>query len=386
MATIRDAPQLHIDGTRVRRTPFWDATQRDGCRSYDVYNHTYAPSSFGDPIEEYWQLLRSVAVWDVGAEKVIEVGGPDGHRFMNMLTPRDLHRCRVGGAKYAVLTDERGGIVCDVVVLRLAEHRYWLSTADADVLLWMRGVTVNADMNVEVREAEAWPLQIQGPRAGSVVQSLLGEQPDGWITETRIGDIPVLITRTGDNWSKPAWTGGSYSLFLRDADRGDELWELVMRAGRAFGIRACGPSPHWLVEAGIYTYGADIGLEDNPFEVTGLEDLVEEQSEDYIGKSALERVRATGVSRKLVGVEIDGEPIMQRWSDYRPVRSGEREIGRVTSAVYSPRLDRNVGFAWVPIDSASVGARLIVEAPFGSTGATVAELPFHHAGTDREGP
>lgn len=246
----------------MRKSPFWSATERYGCRSYDVYNRMYSPREFADPLEDYWHQVNHVTVWDVSAERCIEIAGRDAHRFMNMLTPRDLSRCAVGQAKYCMLTDERGGIVNDPVLLRLQEQRYWLRSADSDVLLWMKGVAINASLDIELHEAEAWPLHVQGPRASDVLQALDPEtEPDGWMIETRVRGIPVLLVRAGNSWSKPAWSGGAFYLYLLDASRGDELWEGVMDAGRPFDIRPTGPSDRMRIEEGIFEYGADVSLE-----------------------------------------------------------------------------------------------------------------------------
>ncbi len=370
-----DAPLLFIDGTRVRKSPYWEATERHGCQSYDIYNHMLIPGWYTDFVDEYWHIVRHVALWDVAVERCLEITGPDAHRFTNMITPRDLDRCAVGQGKYVVLTDTRGGIINDPVLLRLGESHYWLALADSDALLWAKGAALGSGMDVEVGEADAWPLQVQGPKSRDVLRALVGEAIDGvryyWTMQTEIDGIPVVISRTG-------WTGElGYEIYLlHDESRGVELWERIMEAGKSFQIRPTGPSDIRRMEAGIFNYGGDMTLENNPFEVTGLERLVEEQEADYVGKHTLERIRREGVKRKLVGIEIAGDPIEIPCDDLWPVDSNGRQVGKVTNAIHSPRLEKNIGYAWVPIELAEHGTKLEVEAPFGSAVAQVVPLPF----------
>lgn len=367
-------PLLFIDGTRVRKSPYFEATERYGCRSYDIYNHMYIPGYFADPVEEYWHLVNHVTLWDVAVERCLEITGTDAHRFTNMLTPRNLDRCAVGQGKYVVLTDERGGIINDPVLLRLAENHYWLALADSDALLWAKGVALHSGMDVEVREADAWPLQLQGPKAKEVMRALVGDAILNvryyWTMQAEIDGIPVVISRTG-------WTGEvGFEIYLREERRGTELWERIMQAGEPFQIRPTGPSDRRRMEAGIFNYGGDMTLENNPFEVTGLERLVEEQEADYIGKAALERIRREGVQRKLVGIELSGAPLAIDCQELWPVSGGGREVGKVTNAVFSPRLERNIGYAWVPIELAGPGSRIDVHSPVGTYEGKVVALPF----------
>lgn len=369
-------PLLFIDGTRVRKSPYWEATERYGCQSYDIYNHMLIPGWYTDLVEEYWHIVTHVALWDVAVERCLEITGPDAHRFTNTLTPRNLDRCAVGQARYVVLTDERGGIINDPVLLRLGENHYWLALADSDALLWAKGVALCSRMDVHVAEAAAWPLQVQGPRSRDVMRALVGDAILDlryyWTMQTEIDGIPVVISRTG-------WTGElGYEVYLRgDPSLGVALWERIMQAGEPYGIRPTGPSDIRRMEPGIFNYGADMTLEHTPLEVTGLERMVEDKAADYIGKEALLRQRAEGVGRKLVGIEVGGEPITVPCLDRWPVLSEDTAVGDVTNVVHSPRLGKNIGYAWVPIELAAVGSRLEVETPVGTRPAEVVPLPFY---------
>ena len=361
-------------GARLHRSPFFHATQRHGAKAYTVYNHTLFPICFDDPEEEYRRLTTDVTLWDVSVERQVEITGPDAFAFTNMLTPRDLARCAVGQGKYVAITADDGGIINDPVLLRLAENHFWLALADSDVLLWARGVASRSDMRVTIVEPDVSPLQLQGPKAREVIRALFGEQTANmkyyFFVETSLDGIPVVVTRTG-------WSGEvGYEVYLRDGSKGDALWERIMEAGRPFGIRATGPSDIRRIEAGILNWGADMTLEDNLYEV-GLDWLIDRaKPSHYIGREALERIAARGIQRKLVGVEIAGEKLefnAEKW----PVSAGGQPIGRVTSAIWSPRLRRNIGYAMVPTTHTSLGSTFQVHlSDADARRATVVPKPF----------
>ena len=219
------------------------------------------------------------------------------------------------------------------------------------------------------------PVQVQGPKAKDVVRELVGDEVLGvkyyWTLDTEIDGIPVVISRTG-------WTGEiGYEIYLTDPSRGDDLWNKIMEAGRPHDIRPIAPCEARRIEAGIFNYNSDISLDTNPFEVTGLERLVEEQDADYIGKAALERIRVEGVTRKLVGVEVPGEPLPFEIPDFRPALHAGQVVGRVTDLIWSPRLERNIGYVWMPIELAAPGTPVEIRGPDGERAyGTTAEIPF----------
>jgi aminomethyltransferase len=361
-----------------RKSPYFEATRRHGCKSWGLYNHMLLPTLYDDPVTEYWALLNDVTVWDVAVERCVEISGPDAFELTNMLTCRDLTSCEVWQCKYVLLTAPNGGIVNDPVLLRLDEDRFWLALADSDALLFAAGVAGALMMDVEVREADVAPMQVQGPRSKEVIGELFGAGVRDlryyWCTETEVDGIPVVVSRTG-------WTGEvGYEIYLRDTSRGDELFERVMEAGRAHGIRVIAPSEARRIEAGIFNYGSDMRVEDTPFHVTGLEKYVElGQDADFIGKDALTDI-ADGelLDRKLVGIDIGGEPMTDEGAlnDFWPLFKGEARLGRITAGAWSPRLERNIGYAWVAIRWAEVGSELEAQTPRGRVRVTVASLPF----------
>jgi len=361
-------------GARLRHSPFFEATQRWGAKAYTTYNHMLFPICFADLEEEYRHLVNEVTLWDVSVERQVEITGPDAFQFTNLLTPRDLGRCAVGQGKYVVITAPDGGIVNDPVLLRLGENHFWLALADSDALLWAMGVALHAGLRVEIREPDVSPLQIQGPKAKPVVLALFGERavqlPYYHFLETALDGIPVVVTRTG-------WSGEvGYEVYLRDGSRGDELWERIMAAGKPYNMRPTGPSDIRRIEAGILNWGADITLENNVYEV-GLERLVDESKPgDYVGRDALRAIKARGVAKKLVGVEIAGDPIEFNLTKWRVLTQGA-PVGHITSAIHSPRLKKNIGYAMVPLALAKPGTTLTVAVPAGGDrSATVVPMPF----------
>lgn len=360
-------------GARLKRSPYFEATQRDGCRGYTVYNHMFLPIAYDELEQEYRTLLSGATVWDVSVERNVEIAGPDAQRFMNLLTPRDLSKCAVGHGRYVLLTDDEGGIINDPVLLRIEENRYWLAAADSDILLWAKGVARGSGMKVAIRELDVAPMQVQGPKSRDVMHSLFGDRVLSLsyyqFFETKLGAIPLIVTRTG-------WTGElGYELYLLDPAQGVQLWDRVMKAGQPYGITPTGPSDIRRIEAGILNYGIDMTIATNPYEV-GLERLVSfAKPEPFIGREALMRIHKEGVARKLVGVRVGGPQLdlnMTRW----PVRDGDTTLGEVTSAVYSPRLTANIGYAMVPLSHAAIDTQFTVETADGVRNARVVTMPF----------
>ena len=360
-------------GARLRRSPFFEATQRHGPKGFTVYNHTLFPTNYDDFEAEYWHLLEHVTLWDVAVERNVEVTGPDGFRFAQLLTCRDLSKCEVGQGKYVLITAPNGGILNDPVMLRLDENTFWFALADSDVLFYAFGLSAHAGMDVRVSEVDAAPLQVQGPKSKDVMGDLFGREVLDlryyWFTRTEVDGIPVIVTRTG-------WTSEvGYEIYLLDPAKGVALWDRIMEAGRPHDIRPTGPVDIRRIEGGIFNYRADMDWTNNPYEV-GLDRLVDLDSDaEFMGKDALRRIRDQGVSRKLVGAEIGGPRLEMNVTKW-PIEEDGPRVGQVTSAIYSPRLERNIGFAWVPIEKASEGMALAVETPDGRRDATVVTMPF----------
>ena len=301
--------QINI-GPNIRKSPYFDATVEEGVRSFSVYNHMYIPGNFGDPDAEYDRLINGVAQWDVGAQRQVELTGPDAARLMQYLTTRDVSGTRVGQGRYVPLCNHDGMLINDPVLLKLEEDRYWLSIADSDIGLWAEATARGKNWDIRVFEPDVSPMAIQGPKAIDLAVDLFGDWIRDlkyfWFRETELNGIPLVLARSG--WSKQ----GGFELYLQDGSRGFDLWSMVKQAGEKFGIGPGAPNDVERLESGLVSYGADARhLSDpaNPFEV-GLGSLVDfDRGGDFIGRNALLRIQENGVERQRVGVFIDGPPV-----------------------------------------------------------------------------
>jgi glycine cleavage system aminomethyltransferase T len=368
-------------GPWYRRSPFFEATRRSGCRAYDIYNKMYLPAEYDDVETEYRALQEGVTVWDVGVERTVQISGRDADRLVNMLTCRDLTRCAVKQGKYLLVTAPDGGIVNDPVLLHVDEGVWWMQLADSDAGLYALGVLAQSGLDARVDYPDVHPVQVQGPLSGRTLARLVGEAIFDlryyWCDRFSIGGIPVVISRTG--WSAVP----GFEVNLLDGSRGDELWDAIMAAGAEFSIRPIAPNEARRVEAGIFNYGSDMTLRDTPFHVMGLERLVEDQAADYIGKAALERIRRAGVDRKLVGIVFhDREPLSGITRSWPATHAGQA-VGPVTNAVWSPGLEKNIGYVWMPIALAGPGTEVAVESEHGPMRGVTAAVPFVDPGKKR---
>jgi glycine cleavage system aminomethyltransferase T len=362
-------------GPWYQQSPFFKATLRAGCTAYDIYNHMYIPGYFDDPETEYKLLNEAVTLWDVGVERTVQVSGPDADRLIDLLTCRDLTTCAVKQGKYMIVTAPDGGIVNDPVLLHPEPNVWWMQLADSDAGLYVLGVATHAGLDAEVSYPDVHPVQVQGPLSAKTLEKLVGsaiyDLKYYWCDRFEIGDIPVVISRTG-------WTAiPGFEVNLLERARGQDLWNTILEAGDEFGIKPIAPVEARRIEAGIFNYGSDIRLTDTPFHVMGLERLVEEQPQDYIGKDALERLRREGVDRKLVGIELQGDELRAEMSEYWDAYHQGAKVGHLTDAVWSPGLQKNIGYVWVPIELSEPGNRLEIETEHGETivGVTAA-IPF----------
>ncbi|MCF4098110.1 glycine cleavage T C-terminal barrel domain-containing protein [Maritalea mediterranea] len=361
-------------GTQVRKSPYSDAALRWGAKGFSVYNHMYIPRDFGDPEQNFWNLVNHATLADVSVERQVEIKGPDAAKFTQYICSRDLSKCEVGQCKYVLITDQDGGVINDPILLKLAEDHFWLSIADSDVLLWARGVAVNAGMDVELSEPDVSPLQLQGPKSRDILRACFGEEPTKLkyfrFMEYDWHGIPLIISRTG-------WTSElGYEIYLRDGAAGGRLWEHIMDIGYSMGLRPGHTSAIRRIEAGMLSYHADMNLANNPYELN-LDRLVDlEMEADFIGKEALTRIKKKGVKQRLVGLEIEGAPFVGTNDFFWPIRRDGAQVGTVTSAVYSPRLEKNIGLATLRVEHTDLGTELIVDKLGETRVGTIVPIPF----------
>ncbi len=361
-------------GTQIRKSPYFDSTVKWGATGFSVYNHMYIPRDFGSPEQNFWNLIEKSILCDVAVERQVEITGPDAFKFTQLLTPRDLSNVAIGQCKYVLITNNEGGILNDPVLLRIAENHFWLSLADSDVLLWAQGVAVNSGMSVNITEPDVSPLQLQGPTSKDIMIKLFGESIKDlkyyWFREYDLDGIPLIVSRTG--WSSEF----GYELFLRDGSKGNNLYEKIMSAGKEYGLQPGHTSSIRRIEGGMLSYHADADINTNPFEL-GLDRLVSLDSDiEFIGKTALKKIKAEGITRKQVGLEINCEPLSGPNTTFWSIKKDNNKIGKVTSAIYSPRLKKNIALAMVNIGNSEIGTSLDVNTNKGNFESIIVEKPF----------
>ena len=365
-------------GPRERKSPFFDSTVADGVTHFTIYNHMFMPTSYGDPDAEYRRLLEKVAMWDVAVQRQVQISGDDAERLVRYLTPRDLKDCPVGRGMYVPLCDHYGRLINDPILLRLARDKFWLSIADSDVLLWVRAVAAEGGFDVSVEEPDVSPLAIQGPNAEAVAVDLLGE----WVRElkyfqfreTTLDNIPLIAGRSG--WSKQ----GGFEIYLRDGSKGTELWDRVKEIGAPYEIGPGAPNQIERLESGLLSYGADNLPDSDPFEV-GLERMISlDRTDDFIGKTALHCKAQQGLKRKLVGIVINGEPLVPNEHPW-PTNVDGKPAGSVRAACYSPRREENIGIALLAVQYSGLGMELEIESDGGLKSGKIVPLPLVPPGT-----
>ena len=361
-------------GTQIRKSPYFDATVRWGAKDFSVYNHMYIPRDFGDPEQNFHNLINEAILCDVSVERQVEITGPDAYKFVQLLTPRDLTKLSIGQCKYVLIVNNEGGILNDPVLLRLGENHFWLSLGDSDILLWAQGVAVNSGLNVKINEPDVSPLQLQGPNSAKIMQNLFGDEildlKYYWLREIELDNIPLVVSRTG--WSSEF----GYELFLRDGSKGDLLWEKIMAAGKDFGLKPGHTSSIRRIEGAMLSYHADADIHTNPFEV-GLDRLVSFDTDiDYVGKEALKKIKTEGIKRKQIGLILDCDPLKGPNTTFWEIIKDNKIIGKVTSAVYSPRLKKNIALAIISIGESKIGNIIDVKTSSSVIKGTIVEKPF----------
>ena len=362
-------------GTQIRKSPYFNSTVKWGATGFSVYNHMYIPRDFGSPEQNFWNLVNNAILCDVAVERQVEITGTDAAKFVQLLTPRDLSKLSVGQCKYVLIVNNEGGILNDPILLRLNKNHFWLSLADSDVLLWAQGVAVNSGLDVKISEPDVSPLQLQGPNSGKIMETLFGEDINDlkyyWLRELDLNGIPLIASRTG--WSSEL----GYELYLRDGSKGDELWEKIMEAGKKFELKPGHTSSIRRIEGGMLSYHADADINTNPYEI-GLGRLVNlDIDANFIGKEALNKINTDGIKRKQVGVILDCKPLTGPNTNFWKIIKNGNVVGKITSAVHSPRLKKNIALAMVSVEQSELGNQFDVVINSQLVKATVVEKPFY---------
>ena len=356
MPQVNEHPEILLY-TRIRKSPYYYASRRHGVQMYSVYNHTYHPRHYGDPVAEYWHLLNGVTLWDVGVERQIEISGPDAFDFTNLLVARDLNKCAVEQCKYVFFclpgrrdhqrpgAPARGG----EPLLALARRQRRASSG-------RRGVAHNSDFDVTIKELDVGPVQVQGPKSKDVMVDLFGDEhprrsPTTTCAPYELDGMNVLVSRTG-------YTGElGYEIYLHEASRnGEKLWDAVLEAGKPHGLAVIGPCHIRRIEGGILALGGGhvvrhepvrgghgLRLDGRPRAGLRLHRQGGARADQAGGRQAQAGRRRD--RRRAAGSYNDGAMV-----DFFPVDTDGERIGKVTSACFSPRLEKNIGYAMVPIE------------------------------------
>ena len=358
---------------RLRPSPYYEATLKDGVTAFTTYNHMLMPTGFGHPEEEYWRLINGVSMWDVACERQVELLGPDAGTLAQILCPRDLTQCKVGQGKYVALCNHEGILINDPILLKLADDRYWLSIADSNIWFWARAIAAERKLKVEVREPDVSPLAVQGPEAEDVVAHLCGNWVRGlkyfWFRETTLAGIPIAVARSG--WSKQ----GGFELYLMDGSQGTRLWDLVKEAGRGWDIGPGNPNVHERIESGLLSYGGDTDDRTSPFDVRLGKYVDLSVADDVVGIAALRRIHTEGARRHQLGLMLDGDQPTQLGFHWHSIEVDGHKVGDLTNCAWSYRLKKNIGFALISTECRA-GSRVTVRKEGARIAGTLQELPF----------
>lgn len=355
---------------RLRRTPFSEGVEAAGVKAYTVYNHMLLPTVFRSVVEDYHHLKSAVQIWDVSVERQVELRGPDAGRLMQMLTPRDLRGMNAGQCFYVPIVDETGGMLNDPVAVKLAEDRWWISIADSDLLFWVKGIAYGYRLDVMVDEPDISPLAVQGPKADELMARVFGDGVRnikffryGWFD---FQGRSLVVARSG--YSKQ----GGFEIYVEGSDIGMPLWNALMEAGKDLDVHAGCPNAIERVEGGLLSYGNDMNDDNTPHEC-GLGKFCNTSTAiGCVGRDALLRVAKEGPVKQLRPIEIHGDavpPCDRLW----PLMDGDRQVGTVSSAAYSPDFATNVAIGMVRMTHWDAGSELDVVTPNGVQPVTVWE-------------
>ena len=329
---------------RLRSTPYTSRIEKQGVTSYSIYNHMLLPAGFKDSLEDsYYHLKEHVQIWDVAAERQVEISGDDSAKLVQLMTCRDLSKSKDGRCYYCPIIDDQGGLINDPVVLRLNQNKWWLSIADSDVILFAKGLAIGKNFNVKIVEPNVDIMAVQGPKSFSLMEKVFGKA----ITDLKFFGFDYfdfngakhLIARSG--WSKQ----GGYEIYVQNTESGLELYDYLFELGTEFNVKPGCPHLIERIESALLSYGNDFDLNDNPLEC-GFDKYVNLDSYvDFLGKDKLKEIKAKGISKKIMGVKIDHDQI--NVSRAIEITINSKRVGELRSGVYSPTFKQVIGIAMI---------------------------------------
>ena len=358
---------------RLRSTPFTSRIEKQGVTAYTVYNHMLLPAAFGSIEDSYYHLKKDVQVWDVAAERQVEISGKDSAKLVQLMTCRNLTKSKIGRCYYCPIIDDTGNLVNDPVILKLAEDRWWISIADSDVIFFAKGLASGNKFDVKIFEPEVNIIAVQGPKSFGLMKKIFGKV----ITELKFFGFDYfdfkgtkhLIARSG--WSKQ----GGFEVYVENTESGQALYDHFFEIGKEFNVKPGCPNLIERIESGLLSYGNDFDNQDNPFEC-GFEKYVNLDSDIvFLGKENLKKIKSDGIKRKLMGVKIETNQISLTGSINIMDNDGSL-IGDLRSACYSPHFKKVIGIAMInePFCKESVTGKVEIDGK--NIALKVCELPF----------
>ena len=358
---------------RLRSTPYTSRIEKQGVTTYTVYNHMLLPAAFGSIEDSYHHLKKDVQVWDVAAERQVEISGKDSARLVQLMTCRDLSKSKIGRCYYCPIIDDNGNLINDPVILKLAEDKWWISIADSDVIFFAKGLASGNKFEVKILEPKVDIIAIQGPKSFGLMEKVFGKA----ITELKFfgfdyfdyKGIKHLIARSG--WSKQ----GGYEVYVENTSSGQDLYDHLFEIGVEFNVKPGCPNLIERIESGLLSYGNDFDNQDNPFEC-GFEKYVNLDSDVvFLGKDKLKKIKSDGIKRKLMGVQVETNKINLTGS-VNIMNNDGNLIGDLRSACYSPHFKKVIGIAMInePFCKVSETGKLEIDGK--NIALKVCELPF----------
>ena len=333
-----------VKSRRLRSTPYTDRIEAHGVSSYTVYNHMLLPASFKSLESDYHHLKKFVQVWDVAAERQVEISGKDSAKLVQLMTCRDLSNSKIGRCYYAPLVDHKGLLVNDPIINKLADDKWWLSIADSDVIFFAKGLAAGKKLEVEISEPNVNILAIQGPLADDLMAKLFGEQ----IRQLKFFNFnyyefkgkKYFVARSG--WSKQ----GGFEVYVEDDLAGQDLYDYLFEYGKEFNVRPGCPNLIERIESALLSYGNDFDNRDNPLEANFNKFMDLDSEVTFLGKEKLRKIKKEGVKRKLMGVKIEHNKI-DMYCEKTLFDNNNNIVGHVRSATYSPTFKKVIGIAMI---------------------------------------
>ncbi len=332
---------------RLRGTPYTSRIEKQGVTAYTIYNHMLLPAAFGTLEDSYHHLKEHVQVWDVAAERQVEISGKDSAKLVQLMTCRDLSKSKDGRCYYCPIIDDNGGLINDPVVLRLNEKKWWVSLADSDVILFAKGLAIGNKFDVKIIEPDVNIMAVQGPKSFNLMEKVFGDKIVNLkffgFDYFEFGGDKHLIARSG--WSKQ----GGYEIYVEHNDSGLKLYDHLFEIGKEFNIKPGCPNLIERIESGLLSYGNDMDNGDNPYEC-GFDKYINIDSDiDFLGKEKLKQVKSDGIKKKLMGVKFDTDKISLTAS-LDLTDQDNKIIGELRSACYSPHFKKVIGIAMMKKD------------------------------------